>query len=143
MKFSNTEIENLAKVLKENQLGTISYEENGCKITIGSDSVGRTPVISSTTSETIEAKPTELEDSFKTEVIKCPLIGHFYLTATPDSDPYVTVGSTISNGDVVGILQAMKVSNEIKTEISGEIVEVLVENGQFVDFDSPLFKVRV
>lgn len=143
MKFSNTEIENLAKVLKENQLGTISYEENGCKITIGRDSVNHVVNTSQSTNVTEEAKSTELEESFKTEVIKCPLIGHFYLTATPDSDPYVTVGSTISSGDVVGILQAMKVSNEIKTEISGEIVEVLVENGQFVDFDSPLFKVRV
>lgn len=143
MKFSNTEIENLAKVLKENKLGSIAYEQEGCKITLSSSSTG----VAETSSLPAQANALSPEepalDSFKTEVIKCPLIGHFYLTQTPDSDPYVTVGSTIEAGDVVGILQAMKVSNEIKSEISGEIVEICAENGQFVDFDSPLFKVRV
>lgn len=140
MKFSNAEIENLAKVLKDNGLGSIAYEQEGCKITLSSGTEFTTamPV---TTTENIETVASE--DSFETEIIKCPLIGHFYLTATPDSDPFVEVGTKICSGDVVGILQAMKVSNEIKTEISGEIVEICVENGQFVDFDSPLFKVRV
>ncbi len=137
MKFSNVEIENLAKVLKTNGLGSIAYEQEGCKITLSSQgsSVVTTDVTPSVSEEVVETE--------NYQVIKCPLIGHFYLTQTPDSDPYVTVGSKVSSGDVVGILQAMKVSNEIKSEISGEIVEICVESGQFVDFDSPLFKVRV
>ncbi len=141
MKFSNSEIENLAKVLKENKLGSIAYEQEGCKITLSTS--GNTEVTSNLVSQIASDSQPEQLDSFETEVIKCPLVGHFYLTQTPDSDPYVTVGSTVSAGDVVGILQAMKVSNEIKSEISGEIVEICAENGQFVDFDSPLFKVRV
>lgn len=141
MKFSNAEIENLAKVLKDNGLGSIAYEQDGCKITLssGAEFTSTKPAAIVNNVES----PVASEDSFETEIIKCPLIGHFYLTATPDSDPFVEVGSKITCGDIVGILQAMKVSNEIKTEISGEIVEICVENGQFVDFDSPLFKVRV
>lgn len=144
MKFSNTDIENLAQMLKDNNLGSIAYEEEGCKIVLSS-----MPEINQMTSANQiqqnagELNPKVEEDSFKTEIIKCPLIGHFYLTATPDSEPYVKVGSQINEDDVIGILQAMKVSNEIKSKINGEIVEILVENGQFVDFDAPLFKVRV
>ncbi len=144
MKFSNAEIENLAKVLKANELGSIAYEQEGCKITLCSTTgqpVVQTMPVTEGANVTAEVDP--VLDSFKTEVIKCPLVGHFYLTPTPDSDPYVTVGKTIEAGEVVGILQAMKVSNEIKSEISGEIVEICAQNGQFVDFDSPLFKVRV
>ncbi len=140
MKFSNTEIEELAKALKQNQLGSIAYEQEGCKIILSSGTAIPTETVTNTEPSSNEQV---VEDSFTTEIIKCPLIGHFYLTPTPDSEPFVTVGSKIAASDVVGILQAMKVSNEIKSEISGEIVEVFVENGQFVDFDSPLFKVRV
>lgn len=141
MKFSNGEIENLAKVLKSNGLGSIAYEQEGCKITLSSAGHVVSDVVSKQ-APTIEDDIVETEAE-NYEVIKCPLIGHFYLTQTPDSEPYVSVGSQVSSGDVVGILQAMKVSNEIKSEISGEIVEICVESGQFVDFDSPLFKVRV
>ncbi|WOO88118.1 biotin/lipoyl-containing protein [Mollicutes bacterium LVI A0039] len=141
MKFSNTEIENLAEILHDKKLGSIAYEQDGCKIVLTSEHAA---VVSPTMSGA-ESMPNVdvVEDSFKTEVIKCPLIGHFYLTPTPDSAPFVTVGSKIECGEVIGILQAMKVSNEIKSEISGEIVEVFVQNGQFVDYDAPLFKVRV
>lgn len=139
MKFSNTEIENLAQILHDKQLGSIAYEQEGCKIVLTSDKIAPQESAVINTEKVAEVA----EDSFKTEIIKCPLIGHFYLTPTPDSPPYVTVGSKVSSGDVVGILQAMKVSNEIKSEVAGEIVEIFVENGQFVDFDAPLFKVRV
>lgn len=142
MKFSNTEIENLAQVLKQNNLGSVSYEEDGCKITLSNEASANVMSVTKSTPEVItEAEVSE--DSFTTEIIKCPLVGHFYLTPSPGSDPYVAVGSVINSGDVIGILQAMKVSNEIKSEISGEVIEIFAENGQFVDFDAPLFKVRV
>ncbi len=142
MKFSNTEIENLAKVLKENELGSIAYEQDGCKITLSNGSEQEPKTINYSNKPSVETE-SEVDNDSSFEIIKCPLIGHFYLTATPDSEPYVSVGSSVACGDVVGILQAMKVSNEIKSEISGEIVEIYVESGQFVDYDAPLFKVRV
>ncbi len=74
--------------------------------------------------------------------IKSPIVGTFYRAASPDSDPYVDIGSVIETQDVVCIIEAMKVMNEIKAEVSGTITEVLVSNGQAVEYGQPLFKVK-
>jgi acetyl-CoA carboxylase biotin carboxyl carrier protein len=74
--------------------------------------------------------------------IKSPMIGTFYRTPSPDAAPYVEVGSEVGPDTVVCIIEAMKVMNEIKAEISGEILEVLVENGEPVEFGQPLFLVK-
>lgn len=74
--------------------------------------------------------------------IKSPLVGTFYATPSPDSEPYVEVGTAVGPQTVVCIIEAMKVLNEIKAETSGTIVQVLVTNGQAVEYGQPLFKVR-
>jgi len=74
--------------------------------------------------------------------IKSPIVGTFYATSSPDSGHYVEVGSTVSPQTVVGIIEAMKVMNEIKAETSGTIAEVLVTNGQAVEYGQVLFKVK-
>ena len=74
--------------------------------------------------------------------IKSPIVGTFYATPSPDSEHYVEVGSTVSPQTVVCIIEAMKVMNEIKAEASGTIVEILVTNGQAVEFGQVLFKVK-
>jgi len=74
--------------------------------------------------------------------IRSPMVGTFYRRPSPESDAYVEVGSEVNEDTVVCILEAMKVNNEIKAELDGEIAEVLVEDGQPVEFDQPLFRVR-
>ena len=74
--------------------------------------------------------------------IKSPIVGTFYATPSPDSEPYVEIGSHINPQTVVGIIEAMKVMNEIKAETSGTIAEILVSNGQAVEYGQVLFKVR-
>ena len=74
--------------------------------------------------------------------IKSPIVGTFYAKPTPDSDPYVDVGSSVEPQTIVCIIEAMKVMNEIKAEASGTITEVLVNNGQAVEYGQVLFKVR-
>ena len=74
--------------------------------------------------------------------IKSPLVGTYYATPSPDSEHYVEVGSTVDPQTLVCIIEAMKVMNEIKAEISGTIVEVLVTNGQAVEYGQVLFKVK-
>ena len=76
------------------------------------------------------------------EMIKSPLVGTFYATPSPDSEPFVEVGSKVEPQTVVCIVEAMKVMNEIKAEISGTIAQILVKNGQAVEYGQPLFKVR-
>jgi len=74
--------------------------------------------------------------------IKSPLVGTFYATPSPDSDHYVEVGSQVEPQTVVCIVEAMKVMNEIKAETSGTIAEILVENGQAVEYGQVLFKLK-
>jgi acetyl-CoA carboxylase biotin carboxyl carrier protein len=74
--------------------------------------------------------------------IKSPIVGTFYATPSPDSEPYVDIGSHVEPQTVVGIIEAMKVMNEIKAETGGTIAEVLVTNGQAVEYGQVLFRVR-
>jgi len=74
--------------------------------------------------------------------IKSPMVGTFYRSASPDADPFVSEGARVGEDDVVCIIEAMKVMNEIKAECQGEIVEILVENGDPVEFGQPMFLVR-
>jgi acetyl-CoA carboxylase biotin carboxyl carrier protein len=73
--------------------------------------------------------------------IKSPMIGTFYRSSSPDKDAYVKVGDTISKGDTVCIVEAMKLFNEIESEVAGKIVKVLVEDAQPIEYDQPLFLV--
>jgi len=76
------------------------------------------------------------------EPVTSPMVGTFYRSPSPDSDPFVDVGSKVGAESVVCIIEAMKVMNEIQAEISGTITEVLVENGEAVEYGQPLFKVK-
>lgn len=78
-----------------------------------------------------------------TKDICSPMVGTFYRRPNPDAPPYVQVGDAVGQDTVVCILEAMKVNNEIKAEISGQILEIFVEDGQPVEFDQPLFRVKV
>lgn len=100
------------------------------------------PVIPSVAAvETSEAKPTETADNSKYITIKSPMIGTFYRRPAPDKPLFVEVGSTIKKGDVICIVEAMKLFNEIESEVSGKIVKILVDDSSPVEFDQPLFLV--
>ena len=74
--------------------------------------------------------------------ITSPIVGVVYLQSSPEADPFVQVGKQITSNDTVCIVEAMKIMNEIKSDFNGEVVEVLVENGQMVDFGQKLFAIR-
>lgn len=75
------------------------------------------------------------------KIIKSPMIGTFYAKPSPDSKPYVEVGTTVKKGTVLCIVEAMKLMNEIESEFDGKIVEILVKDGETVDYGKPLFKI--
>jgi acetyl-CoA carboxylase biotin carboxyl carrier protein len=87
----------------------------------------------------VAAKPEPLSD-----LIECrsPIVGTFYQSSSPDSPPFVAINDTIKKGDVLCIIEAMKLMNEIEAEVSGTIVEILVENGQAIEYDQPLFRIK-
>lgn len=82
------------------------------------------------------------KDNGNLHQITSPMVGTFYASSSPDADPYVTEGSKVTESSVVCIVEAMKLFNEIEAEVKGEIVEVLVENGQLVEYGQPLFLVK-
>ena len=73
------------------------------------------------------------------EVVKSPIVGTFYRAPSPESPPYVEVGSHVKKGDTLCIIEAMKIMNEIEADTEGKVVKILVENGQPVEFGQPLF----
>jgi acetyl-CoA carboxylase biotin carboxyl carrier protein len=77
-----------------------------------------------------------------TEVFKSPIVGTFYRSPSPDSEPFMRPGSRFDEGSVLCIIEAMKVMNEIRAEFRGEVVEVLAENGEPVEFGQPLFLIK-
>ncbi len=76
------------------------------------------------------------------ELVRSPMVGTFYDSPNPDSDPFVKEGSKVAKGDTLCLVEAMKMFNQIEAEVSGTVVAVLVESGQPVEFDQPLFVIR-
>jgi len=87
----------------------------------------------------IEAKPECEEEG---EIIASPMVGTFYQAPSPDSPPYVKVGDKVKKGQTLCIIEAMKIMNELEAEYDLEILDILVEDGQPVEFDTPLFRVK-
>lgn len=88
-------------------------------------------------------KPSGKESSeTEGDVVKSPIVGTFYESPSPDSDPFVKVGDHIQKGDPLCIVEAMKIMNEIEAEFSGTVQKIIVEDGQPVEFDQPLFIIK-
>jgi acetyl-CoA carboxylase biotin carboxyl carrier protein len=96
-------------------------------------------------SEKKEANQEGGEESLPSNVyeVKSPMVGTFYRAPSPEADPFVNVGDSIKQGSVICIVEAMKLMNEIESELSGKVVKILVENAQAVEYNQPLFLVEV
>ena len=142
--------------MKRSELSEFELEEEGFKLRLtrkGSEAPqviqavapipapAAQPVASGTPAAAAVSESTPTEDP-TLSTITSPMVGTFYAAASPESPSFVKVGQKTSADTVVCIIEAMKVMNEIQAEISGSIVECLVENGQAVEYGQPLFKVK-
>ncbi len=93
------------------------------------------PVVAAAATEDGAAEPPQVAGT----TINSPMVGTFYRASSPEAQPYVEVGSVVEKGDVVCIIEAMKMMNEIQSEMRGRVVKILVENGQPVEYGQPLF----
>jgi len=84
---------------------------------------------------------TEPEDE-SVHTFTAPIVGTFYLTPKPDAEPFVKKGSEVSEGSVLCVIEAMKIFNQIESDVAGTIVKIFVDNGQPVEFGEPLFQIR-
>ncbi len=150
-------IKKLIDIMKENELVEVEIKHGDDKIFLKRSApqqvVGGVPVMrlepatapASPEAENLASQPSAAQPAAEKEdlaEIISPIVGTFYATPSPDSEPYVDVGTSVGPQTVVCIIEAMKVLNEIKAETSGTIVEVLVTNGQAVEYGQPLFKVK-
>jgi acetyl-CoA carboxylase biotin carboxyl carrier protein len=148
MKFETEYIEKLAKVLAETGLTEISLEDGEQAITLRKDVIvaPSAPVaVTAPAPAPVAQAPVSAETpapAKKGTPITSPMVGTFYKSPSPDSEPFVAVGQTVSKGDVVCIVEAMKMMNEIESEVSGKVVEVCVEDGQPVEFGQVLMYVE-
>ena len=141
------EIRELINLMNENDLTEIEIEREGTKIKIkktsseDQESFRKIPAdyrIGIQPSATTEEALVKDSDSKRKE-IKSPMVGTFYRTPSPDAPPFVECGDVVEIGQVVCIIEAMKLMNEIKSEVKGKIAEILVENAQPVEFGQALF----
>lgn len=88
-----------------------------------------------------ETKQIEMEQE-EGNIVKSPMVGTFYIKPSPTAEAYVEVGKDVKKGDVLCIIEAMKLMNEIESEFAGKVVEILVKDGDMVEYGTPLFRIR-
>ncbi len=156
------EIQDLIKFVSKSGVTEVEIEQKDFKITIKAESKKTdAPIIVQATAP-VAAAPVAVaapapvaaapapaapsapaaETASNLITVKSPMIGTFYRSSGPDKEPFVAVGQTVSKGDTVCIIEAMKLFNEIESEVSGKIVKVLVDDASPVEYDQPLFLVE-
>ncbi len=154
------EIQNLIKFVAKSGASEVKLEMDDIKITIKTGSESDTTIVhqvpaapipqvtqvaaaqpAAETAASPASEPAAASDDSKYITIKSPIIGTFYRKPSPDKPLFVEVGQTITEGDVLCIIEAMKLFNEIESEVSGKIVKILVDDSSPVEFDQPLFLV--
>lgn len=141
------EIESLIRLVSGSQLTEFELEEGNMKITLKKEKevVAATPAaaLTAAAAPSSSAEEPKTGDLFEEpdEVVTAPLVGTFYSAPSEDSAPFVKVGDTVKKGQVVGIVEAMKLMNEIECEYDGVVAAVLVENKQVVEYGQPLFRI--
>lgn len=161
MKMDLTYLKKLIKILDTSNVAEIEIEEEGTRIKLSKPKtkiaanlspVNITSLQNQNPSETTDSAKTD--DEKKVEVakievqgeniyeVKSPMVGTFYRAPSPDADSYINIGSNVSSGSVLCIIEAMKLMNEIESEVSGKITKILVENGQPVEYNQPLFLIE-
>lgn len=160
-------LKKLLKIVNESGVDEVEIEEEGSKVRVKKSPTMKDgfppsyfpfptpsiPVVNATVSTEHLPSPVTEIDKAKTEVkeekphkyheIKSPIVGTFYRAPSPDAEPYVKVGDTVSVGTVLCIVEAMKLMNEIESDVNGKIVKILVENAKPVEYGQVLFFVEV
>ncbi|MDB4059087.1 acetyl-CoA carboxylase biotin carboxyl carrier protein [bacterium] len=152
------DIQNLIKFVAKSGANEVKLEMEDVKITIKTgkgdkqtivqalpvqqQSIVQSPIIEKPLEVATKEQAPEAEDeSSKYITIKSPIIGTFYRKPSPDKSNFVEVGSSIAEGDVLCVIEAMKLFNEIESEVTGKIVKILIDDASPVEFDQPLFLV--
>lgn len=136
------EIRALIDLLKETDISEIQIEKEGVRLKLRREKLLSTFGMLEKRVENISEPPAEIEETSHLVTITSPIVGTFYRAPSPDAEPFTEVGMRVSKGQVLCIVEAMKLMNEIESEVDGVVVRVLVENGQPVEYGEPLFLIE-
>ena len=144
------EIRELIQLIEESAVEEFEMERSGVRIRVRKtlvsslkDSTKNLQLSGEDTPKTeIEVLEVPTEETQLNEIFEAPIVGTFYLTPKPDAEPFVKIGDPVSQGTVLCIIEAMKIFNQIESDIEGVIVNILVESGQPVEYGQPLFEIQ-
>jgi acetyl-CoA carboxylase biotin carboxyl carrier protein len=144
------EIKEILRILEEQDVTEFELEQDGTKLRIcrGQRAASAGPLVASTSVVAPTAAPSPAAPAAaepvegKETLVNSPIVGTFYRSADPNSAPFVNVGDRVRLGQVLCIIEAMKLMNEIEAEVAGEVIKVHPENGQPVQYGDPLFTIR-
>jgi acetyl-CoA carboxylase biotin carboxyl carrier protein len=139
-------IKKLIEIIEDSDIAEIEISEGEESVRISRYSAAPAPVMVAAPAPTPTAgiampaaEPAAVEETFSGQVVKSPMVGTFYRSASPGSTTFVEIGQSVSVGDTLCIIEAMKILNQIEADKSGIIKQILVENAQPVEYDQPLF----
>ena len=142
------EYENIKQLIEEmgnSKLTAVDIEfPDGTKISMKKDKmqekiIQNTPIVEN---NTIENQIKENKNEKKGNIIKSPMVGIFYLKPSPTAEPYIEIGKEVKKGDVLCIIEAMKLMNELESEYTGKVTEVFVKDGEAVEYGTPLLRIE-
>lgn len=149
------EIKELLELMAEHNVSEIEIEKDNAKIKLrklpdGHVMMNSTPQMTAPSGTVMQAQASApaaapaaqaaVEEGVT--IVRSPMVGTFYAAPAPDQPAYVSVGKVVKDGDVICIIEAMKLMNEIKSELAGTVIEILVQNGQTVEYDQPILKIK-
>jgi len=147
MKYDIEYIEKIAKIVTENNLSEIYLEDGDQVVSVRKEGAvtGVNPVVNQAVPPAtvqVQAKEEKKEEAPKGKTITSPMVGAFYAAPAPGAKPFVKVGDTVTVGQVVCIVEAMKLMNEIESDVSGKVTQICVEDGQSVEYGQVLMYVE-
>lgn len=135
-------VKEFIKLAKDEGVSELKVEDKNLKIAVSFNTSSAPVIHSLPQASVVTSTASDTPKSQNFHELKSPFVGTFYSSSSPDKAPYVKVGDKVSKGQILCILEAMKIMNEIEADVSGEIVEVCVDNESLVEFGQPLFKIK-
>lgn len=138
----------LIKAVSDSKLENFEYKDEEVKLVLNKAASGKVQAVASETVQTVVQNTVSVSETEVPAVetagneVKSPLVGTFYAAPAENAEPYVKVGDRVTKGQVLAVVEAMKLMNEIECEYDGEVAAILVENGEMVEYGQPLFIIR-
>jgi acetyl-CoA carboxylase biotin carboxyl carrier protein len=152
MKMNVSQIKELMDKMAQTGLGKVSIQDGDFRMTLSAKKNiisavsqkedGQPMVLETVMSAPAAEQPVSAAELPSGNTVEAPIVGTFYSAPAPDKDPFVTVGKTVHKGDVLFIIESMKLMNEIQSEFDGEVAEILVKDGSPVEYGQPIMIIR-